>query len=396
MSKKKQIQGLQTLPGVGDLFSARSQPQKPSKATAGFFEKFDTGTGLKLELFEGYTRSWFPVFFQTRINEIHIYDYFCGPGKDAKGNLGSPLRTVEILRNFHSCGLVPPHIKTKVYFSDDDIENVESLKKHLDVEKCPSCIELEVVKRTFEESYPDHIEAFSRFDVACLLIIDPFGLALNKEHFQDFLHYPCTDFLLFQPMSQIHRFCERPGFTEKFPGLSREKLAKSETAHQDICNYMIENWIPANKKYYLKAFAIQKEKGQKHGVIFGSGNVLGIYKFIQQCWKQDDLNGEANFAFAGDLDFSTQPCLFENFDASRKVREFKQSFRKNILLRKIINNRDVFYFALSKGFYPPGAPVKETLKQMKREGLIEVDLRMPLSYEARVLQDDRLRNITLL
>ena len=59
-----------------------------------FKKPFDEGTKTKLEIFRNYLKEWLPVFVakQTIIwNNIQIFDFCSGQGKDVEGTLGSPL-----------------------------------------------------------------------------------------------------------------------------------------------------------------------------------------------------------------------------------------------------------------------------------------------------------------
>jgi hypothetical protein len=47
---------------------------------------YDAGTLAKLRIFELYTQEWIPVFLsqpEPKFREMHIFDFFCGPGADA-------------------------------------------------------------------------------------------------------------------------------------------------------------------------------------------------------------------------------------------------------------------------------------------------------------------------
>ena len=64
-------------------------------------EAFDEGTLTKLEIFQLYTREWLPVFLSREVDyvrEVHLFDFFAGPGTDGVGVPGSPLRTLTVLR----------------------------------------------------------------------------------------------------------------------------------------------------------------------------------------------------------------------------------------------------------------------------------------------------------
>src|SRR5690554_520523 len=56
-------------------------------------EPFDSGTITKLEIFEDYAQAWIPTFvMQPHFGEIHIFDFFSGPGYDSNNIAGSPIR----------------------------------------------------------------------------------------------------------------------------------------------------------------------------------------------------------------------------------------------------------------------------------------------------------------
>lgn len=58
------------------------------------YKPFDEGTLNKLDLFERYAAEWIPVFISRPDppdSEIHVFDFFAGPGLDSAGQSGSPL-----------------------------------------------------------------------------------------------------------------------------------------------------------------------------------------------------------------------------------------------------------------------------------------------------------------
>ena len=80
---------------------------------------YDEGTLTKLRIFELYVQEWLPVFLsqpEPPFEELHIFDFFAGPGKDANDVLGSPLRILRQLRTYQesmlagweSAGKSPP------------------------------------------------------------------------------------------------------------------------------------------------------------------------------------------------------------------------------------------------------------------------------------------------
>ena len=62
-------------------------------------EPFDKGTITKLEIFEDYAQAWIPTFvMQPHVTEVHIFDFFSGPGYDSENVPGSPIRILEKIK----------------------------------------------------------------------------------------------------------------------------------------------------------------------------------------------------------------------------------------------------------------------------------------------------------
>ena len=67
--------------------------------SSGFHDQpFEESTLTKLRIFEMYAKAWVPVFvarLQPSVSSLHVYDFMAGPGKDAAGNAGTPLRLLK-------------------------------------------------------------------------------------------------------------------------------------------------------------------------------------------------------------------------------------------------------------------------------------------------------------
>ncbi|MDW7772116.1 MAG: three-Cys-motif partner protein TcmP [Desulfobulbaceae bacterium] len=64
---------------------------------------FDDGTKTKLDIFGKYLEEWLPVFIHNQYcDNVTICDFFAGPGpgSDSKGNPGSPLIILEVIKKF--------------------------------------------------------------------------------------------------------------------------------------------------------------------------------------------------------------------------------------------------------------------------------------------------------
>src|SRR5438270_13996387 len=97
-----------------------------------FHEKpYDDGTLAKLRILELYTQEWIPVFLSQinpKFEEVHIFDFFCGPGKDSTGIPGSPLRILNQLRAYQHKGMAGwSKVRIVVHLFDKDSEKLAQL-----------------------------------------------------------------------------------------------------------------------------------------------------------------------------------------------------------------------------------------------------------------------------
>lgn len=77
-------------------------------------EPFDKETITKLEIFEDYVQAWIPTFvMKPHVTEIHIFDFFSGPGYDSENDSGSPIRILDKI-NKHYGNIMSKKTKTEL------------------------------------------------------------------------------------------------------------------------------------------------------------------------------------------------------------------------------------------------------------------------------------------
>ncbi|MEO6034197.1 MAG: three-Cys-motif partner protein TcmP, partial [Verrucomicrobiota bacterium] len=143
-----------------------------------FHEKpYDAGTLAKLRIFELYTQEWIPVFLsqpEPKFKEVHIFDFFCGPGTDDDGVHGSPLRILKQLRAYHEKGMAGwDKVQIVVHLFDENAEKIDRLKTALKAaERQVLGVSIDCRPLTFQDALAEHRSLLSDFRIAKLLIID--------------------------------------------------------------------------------------------------------------------------------------------------------------------------------------------------------------------------------
>lgn len=335
---------------------------------------YDPGTLTKLRIFELYAQEWIPVFVspeKPKFDRVEIFDFFCGPGKDSAGVQGSPLRILSQLRNYHARGMAGWNKVSKtVHLYDENPGKIEKLENTLRTEDwtIPG-VKIVCKALAFKDALLAHQRILLNRSVAKLLIVDQYGVdEVTDDVFKKLISFQTTDFIFFLSSSTLHRFRNHPAIKQKI-----EKPDDSYDVHRVAVDYY-RKLIPSNQKFFLGRFSIRK-RSNIYGLIFGSRHPLGIHKFLQVAWANDEIAGEANFDIERENIAPQEGIL--NLDVMRpnKQREFEQELSAEIIAGRIKSESDVVRFCIEAGMTcRHSAP---TLMDLKRKGIIDLDFQVP-------------------
>lgn len=350
---------------------------------------FDQATLTKLLLFEEYLTSWLPVFIHLNgIQQINIFDFFCGPGTDIANNPGSPLRAIKVVNQFANS--LPSQRAINLFFCDQELDKINTLDKKLTDLKNPyASFNIKTHPCGFETSFPMLYPEMRAEGAANFLFIDPTGWALTPDIFQQIIALDRTDFLLFTPSQFAGRFGEE-GFKKYLPGFDKSKIKDNLSIHKHLCEYYKYNFVPNDKTYYLAPFSIKKNTNV-YGLIFGSNNITGLYKFLESCWKINPENGESNFEFRGDLPSTGQGFLIESLGRPKRVRDFEEHVKNIVLSKKVTTNKALLDESILKGFL--GSHAKKILSDLKKKNKIR---RVPSMSFRSIYRDKKIDKIEVI
>ena len=347
---------------------------------------FDEGTLTKLEIFQLYTREWLPVFLSResdKLHSVHLYDFFAGPGTDANGTLGSPLRTLQVLREYSTRGLAGwGKIGINAHFFDASAKKIAILNETLlSGDWAVPGVKVDIAQAMFAEAFAAHEVTFAAGDAAKLLLIDQFGVAnVTPEVFSKLVAFPLTDFLFFISSATLQRFREHPAIKQKIA-----PAADFNQVHHAVLDYY-RQLIPKERRYYLAPFSIKKGSNI-YGIIFGSAHPLGIDKFLGVAWRKDRLNGEANFDINRDAIDPAEGLLpLGDIEQPLKLNSFEAHLEKLLRQRQLHHETEVMEVCFTHGVTRQHAtPV---LKRLKQERVIDLDFTVP-SVENEHLKNSR-------
>lgn len=335
---------------------------------------YDKGTLTKLRIFELYVQEWLPVFLaqpEPPFEELHIFDFFAGPGKDANTVLGSPLRILRQLRSYQETGLAGwGAVQKTAHFFDLDETKIKALRDTIASEslEVPG-VNLDVKPIEFTASLPNYRPILENPRAAKLLIIDQFGVdAVSDEVFLELISLPTTDFIFFLSSSTLHRFREHPAIKQKIADIE-----DSYHVHRAAFDYY-KNLIPAGVEAFLGQFSIRK-RSNIYGLIFGSQHPLGIHKFLQVAWKNDQIAGEANFDVERENVGNHELLLGFEEMKPRKIQSFESNLGDAFRDQEFQTEADIIRFCIEAGMTAQhAAPV---IAKLKKEKVIAAGFRVP-------------------
>lgn len=335
-------------------------------------EPFDEGTLTKLRIFELYAREWLPVFLAPPIpkwGDIHLFDFFAGPGTDSEKEYGSPLRLLRQLRDYQTltgCGRLRIH----VHFFDKSAAKVRRLLENIDGLnlRLPN-VTFDIRPLSFEAAFEDCGSILADPAAAKLVFIDQFGVDhVTTTVFRKLVTSPTCDFLFFLASSTLNRFRDHPAIWLKVT-----RPDDYFHVHRAALDYY-RGLLSDRESYFLAPFSIKKG-ANIYGLIFGSGHPLGIDKFLQVAWQQDEISGEADFDIGRE---NIRPGeLVLNLEVMRPTKvaafegELEHQLRNGMLTDEAGVMRLCFQFGVKRQH---SAPV---LQRLRKEGVIDLSFTIP-------------------
>ncbi len=243
-------------------------------------EPFDRGTITKLEIFEDYAQAWIPTFvMQPYFEEIHIFDFFSGPGYDSTGVAGSPIRILNKI-NEQLGNILSTKTRIVLHFNEYEPDRVGQKKFDLLVQNCSEYIaNIPQFKSFLTTNYYNEDAGGLFFKLLpsirkypSLVYLDQNGVKfISKEYLNELEKLRTTDFLYFVSSS----FFKRYGTTDEFRKaleIDVDELEKVKYSHiHRLVLNKIKSRLPQETELKLFPFSIKKNTNI-YGIIFGAKN----------------------------------------------------------------------------------------------------------------------------
>lgn len=357
-------------------------------------EPFDEGTLVKLSIFEDYARESLPVFFNRRdASEVHVFDFFAGPGYDMAGVPGTPIRILHTIRE-HIDTIIENGIRVVIHLNEIDREKFVELEtavvRYLDEQSgLAAAVEAILYQRDFESLFPELLPLIDKHP--SLVFVDQNGIKfLSSDYLLILSLMREVDILFFAAASYLWRFGDEPDFMRHIAvDLERLKAEPYEFVHRSLVRQLRER-LPGQSRFRLYPFSIKKG-ANIYGVIFGASHDLAFDKYLRVAWKLDNLGGEANF----DINRESEKAQLGLFGRTPTKKEaFEELVEAKVLNGEIRNNAEALQLCYDEGH--PGGHAAEVLRRLRTQGRISFDGSRPRVTNDQVRRKKNLLNYRIL
>lgn len=258
-----------------------------------FFESFKEHTKVKLLLYQEYLKIYLSILSSLPdIEEIHVFDLFCGSGETESGECGSALLAFNLLVEF--CRDRPSRVKYCLHLSDINQDYCDQLRTRVEGKKRPENLTPEVLCRSFQDfiKEPDCLSVLEKRTSKGVFFIDPFGYSdASPDDILKLKRNRNAEVFLFMPLTSMFRFINMHDVN--LP-LKKWKLfiGYGATYNNEFELAQCINSVFWGGRFYSGYFILRNQScGSKYALLFISSNLLGLHKFNEIKWKLDPQEG---------------------------------------------------------------------------------------------------------
>lgn len=342
-------------------------------------------TQAKLDLYKNYLELYLKVLnLSPYIDEINIYDAFCGSGMYKDGKFGSPIIANESIAKINQevRRLNKPLKKITLSVNDKEADKIDNVKTLLLSNKQSNCsyYDYNLDANRFLDDIAKDINGFHN-KVRSLVFIDPYGYSsITKERIYNIVQKEYSEVLLFLPVMQMYRFktVALNDFDRTcYEGLRNFIFSFFPAEHKihydgidDVFEFIneIKKALSFEGKFYSCSHYIEREKGNYYALFFVTSNIYGLEKMVEAKWKLDPNQGKGFKQLTNQINMFDD--AFIEVDKTLTIERLKGLIRSFITRNNTINNTQLYYLAVANEFLPSQA--NDAISQLFDKGVIKV------------------------
>ncbi len=315
----------------------------------------------KVEFFKNYLERYLRILnLAHSIDEINIFDVFCGTGIYDNGKKGSPIVAFDTIKKLREEYDFTKRINLIV--NDSKGNKVSSVQTYIEDNNQNYCNVI-YHNQPAEIMFNEVIELVGRQNRNSrnLIFIDPYGYKeIKKVTLQKLLENGRTEIILFLPISQMQRFTTTALDSDLKPYEPLKEfvfsffegdhpIKKQKVSAIDYINYLKD--ALRFGKYFSTSYYIERDESNYYALFFISHHIYGFEQILDVKWKLDEDDG------GGFKQPIVQPTFFDQEEKQNKKNENYLKLEKILkeFLKVPRTNREVYEMILKNEFLPKHA-----------------------------------------
>jgi three-Cys-motif partner protein len=330
----------------------------------------------KVKFFESYLKRYLRILYLSQfIEEINIFDVFCGTGIYENDKKGSPIVAFDAIKNLRDeFGF---NKKIGLIVNDNQQLKISAVQNYIDGNNQQHC-HIEYHNLAAELMFDKIIGVVNSQSNKArnLLFIDPYGYKeIKKSKIYSLLQNGRTEIILFLPISQMQRFTTkavasdlepyRPlkDFVESF-FVGSHPIKEHTVSAIEYINFVKE--ALRFDSYFSTSYFIERDEANYYALFFISSHIYGFEKILEVKWQldEDDGRGFKQPEPQGSLFATQEKEIAKNDNYSNLERILEKS------LEQPKTNKEIYEIILKSEFLTK--QVTEIFRKWQESGKIEV------------------------
>lgn len=313
----------------------------------------------KVEFYQRYLERYLRILVHSPwIQEVNIFDVFCGTGIYDNGKKGSPIVALDAINALGDSSPITKSIRLVV--NDEKPDKVSAVQEYFTANNRNHCT-VDVQNKTADQMFEYLLDLVRKQNDAArnLIFVDPYGYKeIRKETLECLLANGRTELILFLPIAQMQRFTSHALSSDEKPYEPLKNFVQSFfPADHPIRNQTIppleyidyvKEALRFGGKYYSTSYYIERDASNYYALFFMSSHIYGFDKILEVKWLLDEEDGRG---FRQPESFPKMPLFADK--AKELANEIHYERLENILASALAtpkNNLEIYEIILQNEF----------------------------------------------
>lgn len=274
----------------------------------------------KVKFYKTYLDLYLKILCNAQyIEEINIYDIFCGRGVYKDGAKGSPIEAAEVI--WDVCNKFPSKTRINLHVNDKCKKHINHVKDVLQTSNVSSLSNIEIQYTSLDgETVLEDLSnrlVITPQSTRNLIFIDPYGYKeIKKEFIYRLLQNGKTEVMIFLPISFMNRFTQHAleiedlnqfkplcDFVKSFFNDDHPIVKGENMSHLQYIDHLTKA-LRFNNQLFSTSYHIERSVNNYFALFFVTPNKRGYEKILETKWRLDKEDGNG-------FELPKEPSLFE-------------------------------------------------------------------------------------